>query len=336
MVDDPHRRSDDAGAAVHHPSDRAGVERGGRDRAGAAGRDRGHNERIAWGRTASDADEADVYVEQVNPANHDEVKWQGRWERLQVVSETINVRGEAHTRHAGSDIAARTNLLRGRGTPSRVRAENLDDGGRYRRVSRRAAARPGGERAGVPHRLAISARRRRPTWSAPTPTAISRSASAPPCRRVSGWNGRLPVPGDGQFRWGAVPRRSARRATTRSEAGSPRRTTTFSRPGSRRPSSIRASVNSAATSALPRCSARHPVHARRRVPDHRGHLQHRSGGTAAVVSRLDGSTPVLERARALVAAWDASMRKDSAAAAIYYELSRDARLPAARADDRSR
>ena len=53
----------------------------------------GHNERIAFGLTIFYIDQEDLYVEELNPANPDEVKWQGRWEPMQAIDETIAVRG---------------------------------------------------------------------------------------------------------------------------------------------------------------------------------------------------------------------------------------------------
>ena len=37
----------------------------------------GHNERVAWGLTIVGTDQHDVYVEEVNPANANEVRWKG-------------------------------------------------------------------------------------------------------------------------------------------------------------------------------------------------------------------------------------------------------------------
>jgi penicillin amidase len=53
----------------------------------------GHNDRIAWGFTIVGADQADVYVEQVNPANPAEYRVGDRWEPMTVVREVIPVRG---------------------------------------------------------------------------------------------------------------------------------------------------------------------------------------------------------------------------------------------------
>src|SRR3954469_10624989 len=55
----------------------------------------GHNERLGWGLTIVGTDQEDVYVEQVNPANENEVKFKDAWEPLKTFSETIKVKGAA-------------------------------------------------------------------------------------------------------------------------------------------------------------------------------------------------------------------------------------------------
>ncbi|HZD05826.1 MAG TPA: penicillin acylase family protein, partial [Longimicrobiales bacterium] len=55
----------------------------------------GHNGRVAWGLTIVGTDQSDVYVETVDPANPDQVRWRDGWEPLRVVVDTIPVKGEA-------------------------------------------------------------------------------------------------------------------------------------------------------------------------------------------------------------------------------------------------
>ena len=55
----------------------------------------GHNERIAFGLTIFNIDQEDLYVEELNPANPGEVKWMGRWEPIDVIDDSIAVRGAA-------------------------------------------------------------------------------------------------------------------------------------------------------------------------------------------------------------------------------------------------
>lgn len=53
----------------------------------------GHNDRIAWGMTASSVDTQDLYVEKVNPENPNQVLDRGRWTDLVVVKDEIAIKG---------------------------------------------------------------------------------------------------------------------------------------------------------------------------------------------------------------------------------------------------
>ncbi len=55
----------------------------------------GHNERIAWGLTIVGIDQQDIFVEQVNPDDRNQVRWKNAWEPLTVEIDTILVQGEA-------------------------------------------------------------------------------------------------------------------------------------------------------------------------------------------------------------------------------------------------
>jgi penicillin amidase len=54
----------------------------------------GHNERVAWGFTIVGTDQADLSVEETNPADAAEYRVGDRWEKIKVVRETVAVRGE--------------------------------------------------------------------------------------------------------------------------------------------------------------------------------------------------------------------------------------------------
>src|SRR5262249_20696495 len=56
---------------------------------------RGHHERVAWGLTITGTEQEDVFVEEVNPANANEVRYNGAWEPLKIVREEIGIKGEA-------------------------------------------------------------------------------------------------------------------------------------------------------------------------------------------------------------------------------------------------
>jgi penicillin amidase len=55
----------------------------------------GHNEHIAWGLTIVGTDQADLFVEELNPKHHDEYKTDTGWEKINVVREPVQVKGLA-------------------------------------------------------------------------------------------------------------------------------------------------------------------------------------------------------------------------------------------------
>jgi penicillin amidase len=55
----------------------------------------GHNDKIAWGVTNLGPDVQDLYVEHVNSKNANQVEFQGQWEDVQVIPETVRVTGKS-------------------------------------------------------------------------------------------------------------------------------------------------------------------------------------------------------------------------------------------------
>lgn len=55
----------------------------------------GHNERIAWGFTIVGTDQADLYVERTHPTDSRQYRVGDRWEPMQVVRESIRVKGRS-------------------------------------------------------------------------------------------------------------------------------------------------------------------------------------------------------------------------------------------------
>jgi len=53
----------------------------------------GHNGHIAFGLTIFAIDQEDLYVYELNPANPQEYRYQGQWEKMRTVTETVPVRG---------------------------------------------------------------------------------------------------------------------------------------------------------------------------------------------------------------------------------------------------
>ena len=53
----------------------------------------GHNEHIAWGFTIFPVDQQDLYLEELNPANPNEYKHNGKWQPMRIENTTIKIKG---------------------------------------------------------------------------------------------------------------------------------------------------------------------------------------------------------------------------------------------------
>ena len=159
----------------------------------------GHNGRIAFGLTRFYMDQEDLYVYQTNPQNDREYQYQGRWEPMTKVVETIAVKGEAaprtvenwYTRHGpvlatdkGRAFALHAAWLDFGmapyfGSMDYMRAQNWDQ---FRAAMNR--------------------------WGAPGENQVYADSSGnigwipgglTPIR--TNWDGLMPVPGDGRYEW---------------------------------------------------------------------------------------------------------------------------------------
>jgi penicillin amidase len=160
----------------------------------------GHNERVAWGLTIVGTDQQDVYVEELNSADPNQVRWNGGWEPLRIVREEILVKGQAPER-----LEMRF---------SRHGPIFHVDAGRHRAYAVRSALlEPGTAPYLAGLRLAQTANCREflsaaMYWKAPSENLVCgdvdgniawQASALTPDRR--GWVGRLPVPGTGEFEW---------------------------------------------------------------------------------------------------------------------------------------
>lgn len=160
----------------------------------------GHNGTIAFGLTRFYMDQEDLYVYETNPAQPDAYRYQGRWEPMTIVTETIAVRGEAprtvtnrFTRHgpvlATDPAAHRAYALRAAwldagmapyfGSIDYMRAPDWD---RFRAAMRRWRA-PGENHVYADRHGNIG-------WIAAGLTVVRPN-----------WDGLTPVPGDGRYEW---------------------------------------------------------------------------------------------------------------------------------------
>jgi penicillin amidase len=278
----------------------------------------GHNERLAWGLTIVGTDQEDVYVEQVNPANENEVRYNGAWAPLRIVRETIKVKG-------GEDEIIELKF-------SRHGPIFFED--KTRRLAyavRRAAAEPGTAPYMGGLRLAQAKNCREfldaaMYWKTPTENLICgdvddniswRPAALTPARK--GWNGRLPVPGTGEYEWQGF------RKDLPSELNPARgyiatANHNINPPGYSPPLMFKtADTRFERISRLRQLFDAPPV--KLTMEDHK-RMQHdalslRAVADLALFRGWTSADPAVERIRAEIAAWDGVYTKDSRAAALY-------------------
>jgi len=167
----------------------------------------GHNDRIAFGLTIfAFGDEEDLYVYDTNPANPGEYRYQGRWEKMRQVDESIPVRGAT---------PAVRNLKFTRHGP--VIHEDLV---RHKAYALRAAYL---EYPGTAAYLASLRLNQAQNWNefvagmekhyTPSENMVYADVdgnigwfggSIAPIRPRGDWSGMLPVPGNGDFEWRGI------------------------------------------------------------------------------------------------------------------------------------
>ncbi|MGH7445543.1 MAG: penicillin acylase family protein, partial [Longimicrobiales bacterium] len=161
----------------------------------------GHNGRVGWGLTIVGTDQADVFVEELNPANLDQARWRGEWYALRTIVDTIRVRGEAarvvehkYSRHGPVFYVDSIDHV-----AYAIRSTSSEPGnGGYLPALRLAEVDDCHEFIDA---MAY--------WHAPGENMmcgdvdgnIAWLAAALSPRRTDGWYGRLPVPGTGEHAW---------------------------------------------------------------------------------------------------------------------------------------
>lgn len=160
----------------------------------------GHNERMAWGFTFAGTDMVDVFVEELHPTDNTLVRWQDSWEPLRVINEQIAVKG------AGAQTVA---LKFSRHGP--VFFEDLENRRLY--VAKSVVQYPGTAAYLGSFKLTQASScadffDRAMYWKVPTHNLICGDVDGNIALQVTGltpdrggWNGRLPVPGTGEYEW---------------------------------------------------------------------------------------------------------------------------------------
>jgi penicillin amidase len=160
----------------------------------------GHNGQVAWGLTIVGTDQSDVYVEELNPTDPTQVRWQDGWEPLRVLSDTIQVKG---------GTPRIVELTYSRHGP--IFFEDAENHLAY--ALRSTMHEPGSTGYLAALRLNVVEDCREflqelRFWKAPTENMICgdadgniswQASAASPLRE--GWMGRLPVSGTGDYEW---------------------------------------------------------------------------------------------------------------------------------------
>jgi penicillin amidase len=165
-----------------------------------AGVDAGNNDRMAWGFTFAGTDMVDVFVEEMHPEDSNLVRWKGNWEPLRIIEEEIQVKGQEPDRVV---------LKFSRHGP--VFYEDLENHRAYAVQS--VVQYPGTAAYKGSFQLAQADScedffERANHWLVPTHSLICGDIEGNIALQVTGltpdregWNGRLPVPGTGEYEW---------------------------------------------------------------------------------------------------------------------------------------
>ncbi len=161
----------------------------------------GHNERIAWGLTIVGIDQQDIFVEQLNPADRNQVRWRGGWEDLRLEVDTIWIKDEGprtvelkFSRHgpiiyedtASNQAYAFRSVLSEPGTAGYLGSLRVDQAQNWEEFL-----------DAMDHWLVPSEN----MMYADVDGTIGWQAAGLAPIRSRGWVGRLPVPGSGRYQW---------------------------------------------------------------------------------------------------------------------------------------
>jgi penicillin amidase len=281
----------------------------------------GHNDRLAWGFTITGTDQHDVFVEEVNPSNANEVRYNGAWEALRIIREQIPVK----------DSSPRAIELKF----SRHGPIFHEDAKTHRAYALKSVMQEPGTGAYLAGLRLSQARDCRAFleaamyWKAPTENLICgdvdgnitfQASALTPNRK--GWLGRLPVPGTGRYEWNGF--RSELPRIVNPQKGYIATANHNIHTEGYWPPVMFKSLNGLPFERITRVeqmiNAVLPV--RKWTIEDAKKLQHdphslRGAFEKELFAGWTGSTPETEKARAMVAAWDGFLTKDSAAASLY-------------------
>ena len=303
-----------------------------------AGVDAGSNASMAWGFTFAGTDMVDVYVEELHPDEPDRVRWQDGWEPLRVIEEEIPVKGRdpepivlKFSRHGP------------------VFYEDLENRVAY--AVRSVVQEPGTAAYKGSFQLAQAEScadffDRAMHWLVPTHSLICGDADGNIALQVTGltpdrdgWNGRLPVPGNGDYEWRGF-REDLPREFNPERGYIATANNNVHPPGYEGRPVFYHSSRGVETSRIARLHQILGAGETLSVDDHQ-RIQHDARLLAAerdipAFQDWTSDDPDVEWARALIADWDATVSGESTAGALYVRWNaevdgafRDAKTPAA-------
>lgn len=160
----------------------------------------GHNQHGAWGLTVYRTDAEDLYVYKINPENPNQYWYQGAWENMKIIKDTIPVKGQKdhivdlkYTRHGPVTLQDTEHHL-----AYAVRCGWLELGGspylaslRMNQATDFASFLEACNYSNIPGENMI--------WADKAGHIGWQAVGIAPVRR--NWSGLVPVPGDGSFEW---------------------------------------------------------------------------------------------------------------------------------------
>ena len=161
----------------------------------------GHNDYGAWGLTIFSIDGEDIYVYELNPQNKNQYKYQGRWEDMRVINDTVKVKGtpDVYIDHKFTRHGPVTFVDADANVAYAVRAAWMEVGGapymaslRIDQATNWQEFRDGCSYSHIPGENMI--------WIDKKGDIGWQAVGVAPIRK--NWDGLVPVPGDGRYEWG--------------------------------------------------------------------------------------------------------------------------------------